>query len=49
MSEPRTLKDANLLIGGLGFYRRFIRNFAKLAAPIHAVSNKSKDRRGDFQ
>ena len=49
MPEPRTLKDANLFIGGLGFYRRFIRNFAKLAAPIHAVSNKSKDRRGDFQ
>ena len=48
MPEPRTLKEANLFIGGLGFYRRFIRNFAKLAAPIYAVANKSKERRGDF-
>lgn len=49
MPEPRTLKEANLFIGGLGFYRRFIRDFAKLAAPIHAVANKSKERRGEFQ
>ena len=49
MPEPRTLKEANLFIGGLSFYRRFIRNFAKLAAPIHAVSNKSEERRNDFQ
>ena len=49
MPEPRTLKEVNLFIGGLGFYRRFIKNFAKLAAPIHAVSNKNKERRNLFQ
>ena len=49
MPEPRTLKEANLFIGGSGFYRRFIKNFARLAAPILAVSNKSKERRAEFQ
>ncbi|CAF0825482.1 unnamed protein product [Adineta steineri] len=48
MPEPRSLKEANLFIGGLGFYRRFIKDFAKLAAPIYAVTNKSKARRGEF-
>ena len=49
MPEPRTLKEANLFIGGLSFYRRFIKDFAKLAAPIYAVANKTKERRGEFQ
>ena len=45
---PRTLKEANHFIGAIGWYRKFIRNFASIASPIHAVTNKSRDRRRDF-
>jgi hypothetical protein len=45
---PKTLKEANHFIGTTGWYRKFIKNFAQLAAPIHAVTNKNKNHRHDF-
>jgi hypothetical protein len=44
-----TLKQANEFIGGLGFYRRFIRNFSKIAAPIHRVTNLTKNNKRNFR
>ncbi|CAF1611720.1 unnamed protein product, partial [Didymodactylos carnosus] len=48
MPEPRTLKQANQFIGKLNWYRRFSPNFAKISAPIHKVTNKTRLRRKDF-
>ena len=45
---PSTLKEANAFIGLVGWYRRFIPDFAKIAAPIHLVTNKTKGRRKEF-
>ncbi|CAF1370955.1 unnamed protein product [Rotaria sordida] len=44
-----TLKQANEFIGGLGFYRKFIKNFSKIAAPIHRVTNLTKDNKHKFK
>jgi len=35
--EPRTLKYLRSFLGLSGFYRRFIRDFAKLAKPLTAL------------
>ena len=45
---PTTLKEANAFIGLVGWYRRFIPDFAKVAGPIHMVTNKTKGRRKEF-
>ena len=45
---PTTLKEANAFIGLVGWYRRFIPDFAKIAGPIHTVTNKTKERRKEF-
>jgi transposase InsO family protein len=45
---PKTLKEANHFIGALNWYRKFVKNFAEIAAPIHAVTNKTKLRRKEF-
>ncbi|CAF3782340.1 unnamed protein product [Rotaria sp. Silwood1] len=45
--EP-TLKQANEFIGGIGWYRKFIKNFVKIAAPIHAVTNLNKNNQHKF-
>ncbi|CAF1549826.1 unnamed protein product, partial [Didymodactylos carnosus] len=37
MQEPTTLAKANKFIGSLGYYRKFISNFARLAAPVHRL------------
>ncbi|CAF1458242.1 unnamed protein product [Rotaria sordida] len=47
--EPRSLAQANKFIGALSWYRKFIPHFATIAAPIHAVTNLTKDRRNKFQ
>ncbi|CAF1641274.1 unnamed protein product, partial [Rotaria magnacalcarata] len=39
INEPRTLKQANRFLGALGWYKKFLPNFATIAAPIHAVTN----------
>ncbi|CAF4540750.1 unnamed protein product, partial [Didymodactylos carnosus] len=43
-----TLKQANEFIGGIGWYRKFIKDFAKIAAPIHAVTNLNKNNKHKF-
>jgi transposase InsO family protein len=45
---PTTLREANYFIGALGFYRKFIKGFAQLAAPIHRVTNLHKRQSRDF-
>ncbi|CAF4497579.1 unnamed protein product, partial [Rotaria sp. Silwood2] len=49
LHEPRTLKQANKFLGGLAYYRRFVPNFAHVAAPIHKVTNLTKDKRHLFK
>ncbi|CAF4747066.1 unnamed protein product [Rotaria sp. Silwood2] len=44
-----TLKQANEFIGGLGFYRKFIKKFSKIAAPIHRVTTLTKDNKHKFK
>ncbi|CAF4553946.1 unnamed protein product, partial [Rotaria magnacalcarata] len=44
-----TLKQANQFIGGIGFYRKFIKNFSKIAAPLHRVTNLTKDNKHNFK
>ena len=47
--EPKSLAQANKFIGGLSWYRKFFPNFATTAAPIHAVTNLTKDQRNKFK
>ena len=49
LREPRTLKEANKFLGGLAYYRKFVPQFAHTAAPIHKVTNLTKDKRHLFQ
>ena len=49
VKEPDTLARANKFIGALSWYRKFIPNFADLAAPIHAVTNLTKKNRRKFK
>ena len=48
LREPKTLVQANKFLGGLGWYRKFLRDFATVAAPIHAVTNLTKKNRHNF-
>ncbi|CAF1685196.1 unnamed protein product [Rotaria magnacalcarata] len=47
--EPKSLAQANRFIGGLSWYRKFIPQFASIAAPIHTVINLSKSQRYKFK
>jgi hypothetical protein len=49
IKEPRSLAQANKFIGALSWYRKFIPQFATIAAPIHAVTNLTKDKRNKFK
>ncbi|CAF4268197.1 unnamed protein product, partial [Rotaria magnacalcarata] len=49
INEPRTLGQANRFVGALGWYRKFLPNFATIAAPIHAVTNLTKPNRRKFK
>jgi hypothetical protein len=49
IAEPRSLSQANKFIGGLGWYRKFLPNFATIAAPIHTVTNLTKSNRRKFR
>ncbi|CAF3966020.1 unnamed protein product [Rotaria magnacalcarata] len=49
LQEPRTLKETNQFLGGIEYYRKFVPNFSHIAAPIHKVSNLTKDRRHLFK
>ncbi|CAF3760421.1 unnamed protein product [Rotaria sp. Silwood1] len=44
-----TLKQVNEFIGGIGFYRKFIKDFSKIAAPIHRVTNLTKHNKHKFK
>ncbi|CAF1363628.1 unnamed protein product [Rotaria sordida] len=48
MSQPNSLAQANKFIGKIGWYRKFIPNFAQIAAPIHKVTNKTKKKKKEF-
>ena len=48
IQPPRTLSQANRFLGKIGYYRKFIADFARLAAPLHKVSNKTWTRRHEF-
>ena len=49
IKEPHTLAQANKFIGALSWYRKFLPNFATVAAPIHAVTNLNKKDRRKFK
>ncbi|CAF3914584.1 unnamed protein product [Rotaria magnacalcarata] len=48
IKEPRLLSEANKFLGALSWYRKFLPNFATIAAPIHAVTNLTKSNRHKF-
>lgn len=37
VTQPTTVKELRGFLGLIGYYRRFIQNFAKVAAPLHAL------------
>src|SRR5260370_25312375 len=41
--QPMKVKDIQSFIGFVNFYQRFIWNFSKIAHPLHALTQKSKD------
>lgn len=45
---PRTLSQANRFLGKIGYYRKFISDFANIAAPLHKVTNKTRTKRHEF-
>lgn len=47
--EPKTLAQANKFLGALSWYRKFLPNFATVAAPIHAITNLPKSLRHKFK
>ncbi|CAF4389122.1 unnamed protein product [Rotaria magnacalcarata] len=49
LKEPHSLSQANKFIGALSWYRKFIPHFATVAAPIHSVTNLTKDNRHKFK
>jgi hypothetical protein len=49
LQEPRTLKETNKFLGGLAYYRKFVPQFAHTAAPIHKITNLTKDKRHLFK
>ena len=40
---PTTLRDLRSFLGDVGFYRRFIRDFAKVSKPLSTLLCKDKD------
>ena len=49
IAPPTTLSQANKFIGKVGYYRKFIQDFAKIAAPIHKITNKTRTQRHQFK
>ncbi|CAF1412956.1 unnamed protein product [Adineta steineri] len=49
LREPSTLVEANKFLGGLSWYRKFVPRFASIAAPIHKVTNLTKQNRKNFK
>ena len=40
---PKTVKNIQQFLGLVGYYRRFIQNFARIAAPLNELVKKDKD------
>jgi hypothetical protein len=38
---PRNVKETRAFTGLCNYYRRFVENFAKIAAPLHALTRKN--------
>jgi hypothetical protein len=38
--EPKNLHNVSAFIGFANFYRRFIKDFAKIACPLHDLTKK---------
>lgn len=49
LREPSTLSSANKFIGGLSWYRKFLPQFATIAAPIMSITNLTKPNRKKFK
>ncbi|CAF4624019.1 unnamed protein product, partial [Rotaria socialis] len=49
LPAPTTLKEANEFLGKINWYRKFIPDFARIAAPLHKVTNKTKRHRHEFK
>ncbi|CAF4676963.1 unnamed protein product, partial [Rotaria sp. Silwood2] len=47
--QPTTLNQANAFIGAIGWYRKFIKDYATLAAPILAVTNLTTPNKYKFK
>jgi len=43
---PLSVKDTRAFVGIASYYRRFVQNFAEIAAPLHATTKKIKDLSG---
>jgi len=44
---PRTLKEVRGFVGLCSYYRRFVKDFGKIAAPLNALSEKNRTLRWD--
>ena len=49
LPQPKSLKQANAFIGGIGYYRKYIKDYTKIAAPILAVTNLTRKYAGNFK
>ena len=38
---PKSLKEVRQFLGLASYYRKFVKDFAKLAAPMHSLTKKS--------
>jgi hypothetical protein len=46
IARPETLGDLHRMLGMFGYYRMFIRNFAKIAAPLNALKKRDASASG---
>ena len=45
LKEPSTLAEASKFLGAISWYRKFIPQFATIAAPIHRITNLTQPNR----
>ncbi len=43
MAEPQSVRDIQVFLGFANFYRRFIRNFSRIAAPLTSMLRTTSD------